>query len=279
MSTTSELDLRHPRLPGAWALGRRRAGLETKLFFRDKDAVGFTFAFPVMLLLLFGTIFSGEIGDSGVDVAQVMVAGILAAGVASVSFVTLAISIALERDNGTLTRLAGTPMPRASYFIGKVGLVLVTTVSEAAILLAVGVALYGLELPTDPGRWFTFAWVFLLGVSACSLLGIAMSGVPRSARSAAAVVNLPFVALEFVSGVFLLYSELPAGLQAVGALFPLKWMAQGFRSVFLPDAFTVVEPSGGWEHGRVALMLAVWTVAGFALCRATFRWNTDRVRP
>jgi ABC-2 type transport system permease protein len=266
------------RLPGAWSLGLRRAVLETKLFFRDRDAVAFTFAFPVMLLVLFGSIFSGEVEGTGVDAAQVMVAGILAAGVASVSFVTLAISIALERENGTLTRLAGTPMPRASYFLGKVGVVLVTTISEAAIVLGVGVVLYDLQLPSDPSRWLTFAWVFILGVSACALLGIAMSCVPRSARSAAAVVNLPFVALEFVSGVFVLYSALPAGLQTVGALFPLKWMAQGFRSVFLPDSFLVVEPAGSWEHPRMALVLGAWTIAGALLCRVTFRWNTERVR-
>jgi ABC-2 type transport system permease protein len=59
----------------------------------------------------------------------------------------------------------------------------------------------------------------------------------------------------------------------VAAIFPLKWMAQGLRSVFLPDALAAVEPAGSWELGRTALVLAAWCVAGLVLCVATFRWQ------
>ena len=71
----------------------------------------------------------------------------------------------------------------------------------------------------------------------CSLIGIAYGTIPRTAKSAAAIVNPPFVILQFISGVWVLDAMLPEPLRALGALFPLKWMAQGFRSVFLPDAF------------------------------------------
>jgi ABC-2 type transport system permease protein len=50
-------------------------------------------------------------------------------------------------------------------------------------------------------------------------------------------------------------------------------MAQGLRSVFLPDALAAQEPAGSWELGRVALVLAVWCVLGLLLCVATFRWQ------
>ncbi|GAA3407329.1 hypothetical protein GCM10018952_00360 [Streptosporangium vulgare] len=64
-----------------------------------------------------------------------------------------------------------------------------------------------------------------------------------------------FMVLQFISGVFYPFHQLPAWMQTTAALFPVKWMAQGFRAVFLPDSFTVVEPAGGWELGRVALVL------------------------
>jgi len=99
------------------------------------------------------------------------------------------------------------------------------------------------------------------------------TSVPRSGKSAPAVVNLPFVALQFISGVWLLFSDVPEGLQRVASVFPLKWMAQGFRSVFLPDAFTIQEPAHSWEHGRTALVLPVWCVVGAVLCGLTFRWR------
>jgi ABC-2 type transport system permease protein len=50
-------------------------------------------------------------------------------------------------------------------------------------------------------------------------------------------------------------------------------MAQGLRSVFLPDALQAQEPAGSWELGRVALVLGLWCVVGLALCVRTFRWQ------
>jgi hypothetical protein len=50
------------------------------------------------------------------------------------------------------------------------------------------------------------------------------------------------------------------------------------RSVFLPDAFTAAEPTGGWEHGRMALILAGWALIGLVLCLRTFRWRTSAWR-
>ena len=160
-----------------------------------------------------------------------------------------------------------------AYLLGKILMVLVSVVAQVAILLVLGTMWLGLELPSDAGRWFTFGWVFVLGVVACSLLGIAISALPRSAKSASAVIQLPYVVLQFISGVFLVYSELPPVLQQIAALFPLKWLTQGLRSVFLPDTFTAVEPAGSWEHGRIALVLIAWLVAGAILCVKTFRWS------
>lgn len=226
----------------------------------------------MILLLIFGTVFSDEIAP-GVSFSQYFVAGMIASGLMLVSFQSLAIAIALERDDGTLKRLEGTPMPRASYFVGKVGLVLATALAQSAILLVFGVAGFGLHLPADPARWFTFGWVALLGVTAGTLLGIAFSSVPRSGRSASAVVSPVVIVLQFISGVFFVYSELPGWMQRVAEVFPLKWMAQGMRSVFLPETFEAQEVSGSWQHGTTALVLAAWTVAGLALCLRTFRWR------
>jgi ABC-2 type transport system permease protein len=179
----------------------------------------------------------------------------------------------MDREDGTLLRLAGTPAPAAAYFIGKAISALVITIAEVAILLAVGRALFGLRLPSDPGRWLTFGWVFLLGVSTCALLGIAISGLVRSARSASAVFTLPYLVLSFISGVYFVFSQLPAGLQQVAALFPLKWMCQGLRAVFLPDSFLAAETAHSWQLGRTALVLGAWLTASLVLCVRTFRWQ------
>lgn len=262
--------------PSTLRVGLRRGSIEIRQFMRERDAVVFTLGFPVGLMVLFASIFSGEIENTGVDMRQVFVAGMIAAGIMSTSFQSLAISIAIERDDGTLKRLAGTPMPRASYFIGKVVLVVVTGVIETVLLLVIGTALFGLDLPSDAQRWLTFGWVSALSLAACSLLGIAMASVPRSGRAASAVVTPPFILLQFISGVYIPFSELPTGLQQIASVFPLKWMCQGLRSVFLPDSFISQEPAGSWEHGTIALVLVAWCIGGVVLCLKTFRWKGRR---
>lgn len=264
-------------LPSVFRVGLARARYELRSFFRTREAVFFTLAFPVMLLILFGAIFDNEEVQPGLKYSQVLLSGIMASGLASVTFVNLAISITVERDGGELKRLAATPMPRTAYFIGKFVQTLTTMILEFALILFVAIVLYGCKLPTSLGRWATFGWVTILGAAACSLLGIAMSSVPKNARGAAAIVNIPFVALQFLSGVFVSFADLSPTLRTFASVFPLKWVAQGYRSVFLPDSFLRIEPGGSWQHAPGAAVLTAWTLIGLVLCVRTFRWvRSDR---
>jgi len=262
------------RLPSLLRQSAVRGLVEIKLFFRERESVVFTFTLPIILLVLFGEIFHGKIGHTGVDFRQYFLAGIIASGLMSATFVNLGVSIAADRDDGTLTRLAGTPLSPVSYFAGKAILAVVVCLLEVAALLAAGVGIFGLHLPSTAGRWLTLAWVLALGAATCSLLGVALSClVKASARSAVAVMNLPYLVLSFISGVYFVFSQLPAGLQQVAAIFPLKWICQGLRSAFLPDTMQVVERAHSWEHGRVALVLGAWLVASLVICIRTFRWQ------
>jgi ABC-2 type transport system permease protein len=62
-------------------------------------------------------------------------------------------------------------------------------------------------------------------------------------------------------------------MQNFAAIFPLKWLTQGMRAVFLPDSFAAQEVAGSWELGKIALILGVWSIAGFFLALKTFRWD------
>ncbi|GAA5009472.1 ABC transporter permease [Streptomyces siamensis] len=267
---------RSDRLPGAWGLGLHRGALEIRQFFRQRDQVVFTFAFPVVFLFLFASIFSDDVRGAGITASQLYVPAMMAAGIMSTSFQSLGISIAIERDEKVLRRLRGTPMPPAAYFLGKIWLVLVTGALETAVLLTVGTTLYDVELPSDAGKWAEFGWIFVLGLTACALLGIAISSVPKSGKSATSVVVLPFLVLQFISGVYISIDTIPDWMLNIGAAFPLKWMCQGLRGVFLPESAKVLEQAGDWEFGRIALVLGAWCVGGLLLCRLTFRWKNRR---
>jgi ABC-2 type transport system permease protein len=225
----------------------------------------------VILLFIFGSAIQGEIAP-GVSFTQYFAAGMIASGIVLSSFQSLAIGIAIERDDGTLKRLRGMPMPPAAYFLGKIGLVLATSVVQFTVLLVVASLFFGLDLPASVGLWVRFAWLFVLGIAAGTVLGISYSSIPRSGRSAAAVVSPVVIVLQFISGIFFVYSALPGWMQNVASVFPLKWLAQGMRSVFLPDSFAAQEPGGSWQLPQAALVLAAWTVFGLILCTRTFRW-------
>jgi ABC-2 type transport system permease protein len=276
VAVRSPAEAERAALPSAWRLGLGRGGIEVKQFFREKMAVAFIFGLPSILLVLLGSIFGSQAATAGVTVGQLFTAGMIAGGIMATSFQYLGISIATERENGMLKRLFGTPMPRTSYFIGKLIQVLICTVAETVLLMAVGMLFYHLHLPTAPGRWWTFTWIFLLGSTACGLLGIAASSVPRSAASAAPVITLPFTVLQFMSGVYVPFSNVPPWMRDVASFFPLKWMAQGLRSVFLPPQAVSLEPAGSWEHGRIAMVLVAWIAGGLVLCITTFRWQSRK---
>jgi ABC-2 type transport system permease protein len=255
--------------------GAARARYEVTGYFRQGDRVFFTFLFPVVMLLIFSVAFSQvTFGPPGTELtaAQFYLPGMIAAGLLLSGLQNMSIDIAMEKSDGTLKRLGGTPLSPLSYFIGKLGQVLVTGILQSAVLILVAVVGFGVQLPTDPGRWLLFAWVFLLGVTTCALLGIALSAVPRSGRSATAVVIPIVLILQFISGVYLAFSTLPEWLQNVASVFPLKWLGQGMRAVFLPDTFEAIETGGSWDLPGIALVCGIWLVAGLVLARVTFRW-------
>ena len=258
------------------AIGWDRTVLELKMYFREKEAVFFSFVFPILLLAMFSVIFSDTFkggSSDNVNAAGFFLPGMVSAGVMLTSFQSMALSVSAERDDGTLKRLRATPIPPVSYFLGKVGLVGITSMAQFALLLAIARVAFGVHLPTDSERWATFAWVFVMGVSCGTVLGVAYSSLATSARSAGALVIAPMLILQFISGVYFAFTDLPDWLKQVASLFPLKWIAQGMRSVFFPDDWQTQEMASTWEHGRTALVIALWLVIGLVLCARTFRWT------
>jgi len=259
-------------LPSTLNLGIRRGNLEIRQFMRQRESVVFTLLFPLILMAIFGSVFKDTIAP-GVTFSQYFVAGMIASGLVNSGFQQLAIVIPMERDFGSLKRLRGTPMPVASYFIGKSILVLASMIIQVILLLAGGVLFFGLNMPTSAGKWITFTWLILLGTASSTALGIAFSAVPKSGRGASAVVSPVVIVLQFFSGVFFIFTQLPSWMQQVAAIFPLKWLTQGMRSVFLPDTFAASEVAKSWETGRTFIILLVWLVVGLYFSIRTFKWE------
>jgi ABC-2 type transport system permease protein len=210
-----------------------------------------------------------------VTFSQYFVAGMIASGLVNTGFQALAITIPMERDVGGLKRLRGTPMPASSYFIGKAILIAVSMIIQIALLFGFGLLFFGVEMPTELSKWLTFTWLVLLGSACSTALGIAFSIVPKSGRGASAVVSPIVIILQFFSGVFFVFTQLPTWMQQLAAIFPLKWLTQGMRSVFLPDSFATQEVAKSWETGRTFLILLLWLVIGIFFSVRKFKWDRD----
>ena len=200
-------------------------------------------------------------------------AGIIAAGILGASLQNMAISIATERSDGTLKSLAGTPMPKSAYFIGKIVQVFAVTVLIIVILLAIGVLVYGVDLPSGArlvhlrlGRR-----AGLGGLHAARHRGVQPGqerpvgvgdGDPDRAGAAVHLRRLlpvqPAARLDADGR-----RALPAEVDGAGPAVGVPAGRPG-RARSRPAA---------WELGRVALVLGIWCVVGLVLCVATFRWQ------
>jgi ABC-2 type transport system permease protein len=118
-----------------------------------------------------------------------------------------------------------------------------------------------------------FVYVLVVSAALGSALGIAMTRLVPNAKAAAPIVQAPFLVLQFISGVFFMWQNIPFWLQAIATIFPLRWMAQGFRYAFLPDWFGEAEYGASWGWQLPVAVLAGWLVLSFVLALVFFRWD------
>ena len=262
-----------PAPPSAARIALARVRLELRLFARERQLVVFTFAYPVLMMVIFSAILGGDERPGDIPFPQYFLAGIAATGIMLVSFQAVGTTIAAEREAGLLARLQVVGTPPAAYFAGKAGQVLVAVVAQLAMLLPVARYGYDVPMPVDLAHWLTFGWVAALGALAGTVLGIAVSALPGSASSVTTGISALALVLQFFSGVFFGFLELPGWMQQLAALFPLKWLTQGMRSAFLPEQAGAFEIAGSWEHGRTVLVLGAWVIIGLVVCTRTFRWR------
>ena len=235
---------------------------QQRLFWRSYEAAFFTFALPIVFLILLGSVYGDE-RIEGVGGSTFLLAGLLGYGVVATAFAGLAISLVVRRESGVLKRVRGTPLPTGVYLGATIASTLVVIALQVAAQLVVGIAVLGAERPAEP---LAFAGALLLGAVAFAALGLAVTGLVRSAEGSSAVVNAIYLPMVFISGVFFSVESLPGFLEAVASVSPLTYLLELLRAVF-------VGGDGVSASSAEVAVLAGWGLVGAVLALRTFRWE------
>jgi ABC-2 type transport system permease protein len=244
---------------------------------RTPRTIIFTALFPLILLVLFNSIFSGGSeetatlpGDLKLSAEAYFTAGIIAYAVALSTFTTLAVSLTTQRENGQLKRYRGTPMPPWTFIAAQIIRASAQALLMTALLLGVGAIAYGVPVP---GSTFpAFVLYVLLGTATMCSLGIALSGFTPNPDAASTIAPFSVVILSFVSGVWIPVEKLSSVPEAIGKIFPLYHLALGLQTTLSPGA------SGtGLELDNV-LVLLIWCAVGIRIASRRFKWEPQAAK-
>jgi ABC-2 type transport system permease protein len=241
-----------------------------KAFWRNPANAFFTFAFPLMFLVIFTALFGGgtqpvagrEIALSTFYVGQIATFSIITA-----TYTNLAINMAFVRDMGILKRVRGTPMAAWSFMVGRIVHAILITLVLVAIVVTFGAVFYDAEVPTTTMP--AFLATIAIGAATFSALGLAITSVIPNADASPAIVNASILPLLFLSGVFIPIQDPNAWYVAVAKVFPVYHFAVAMNSAY----FSV--SGSGFEGGHL-LIVAAWGVAGAIAAILFFSWEPRR---
>jgi ABC-2 type transport system permease protein len=253
----------------ALALTLSQVRYVNKAFWRNPASAFFTFAFPLMFLVIFtallghGTV---AIGPRIINTTTYYVAAMASFAVISACYTNIAISVTFQRDAGVLKRTRGTPLPSAAFLGARMLHALLVAVLLVAITAAFGRAFYSAAIPTG-GSLIRFLIMLLIGAASFCALGFAITSVIPNADASPAIVNATILPLLFLSGIFIPFgNNTPSWVLWLARIFPVKHFADGMQAGFIGAGF----------HWNDVLIVALWGIAGLILAARFFSWEPRR---
>lgn len=239
----------------------RQYRLERRMFWRNPSAAFFNFVLPLILLFLLGAVYNGS--QENLDI---VVPGIAGLSVMTTTFNALAMSLTFLREQGVLKRVRGTPLPSGAYLGGLLASAVTNAAAQVVIVVACGKAFFGVDWPPEPAMLVLFG---VVGVVTFAALGVAFSHVIPNFDSAPAYVNIVFLPVMFISGVFYDENEGPDLMRDVAEALPLTHLVDGLSAAMVTgDAF-------GDVAGDLAFV-ALWGAFALFFAVRGFRWESRR---
>ncbi len=237
-----------------------------KAFWRNPASAFFTFAFPLMFLVIFTSLLGhGKVplGNKMVNISTYYVASMASFAVITACYNNISMSVAFQRDAGVLKRTNGTPLPAVAFLGSRIVHALGTAILLVVITAAFGFFFYSATMPTGV-TLLRFVIALIIGAATFCTLGLAITVVIPNADAAPAIVNATILPLLFLSGIFIPFgNSTPTWILWIARIFPVKHFADNMQAGFLGTTF----------HWTDTLVVAVWGLAGLLIAVRFFSWE------
>ncbi|MEO5629268.1 MAG: ABC transporter permease [Thermomonas sp.] len=170
--------------------------------------------FPTVFYLMFGVVL---VRSEAPGMATYLLASYGTFGVMSPGLFGFGVSLALERDNGLLTLKRALPMPPAAYLLGKMLMAMIAAAVVILMLLVLAVGVAHVALTT--GQAAALLLTGTLGVLPFCALGM-LVGTLIKGQGAPGMLNLVYLPMSFLSGLWVPLQVLPAALQRIAPIWP-----------------------------------------------------------
>lgn len=253
-------------------LAVHQARYDLRAFLRDPRARGFTFAFPVVMLVIFLYLFHGStISDAGqrLSAAGYYVPRLAAMTMVGATLASLTITIVNKRQSGALKRRRATPVPAWVLVAGDAFTTVLSAIAVVAVLIIIGAAFY--HFRTDAAGIGMAVVACIVGGAAFCCMSYALSTFTGSADSVGPAIQLATLPVYVVSGIYIPDSDLPHWLNTVGEVLPVRPLAVALESALVPAT-----NHGSHLDGTGLLIVAAWGLAGLLIAVWRFSWVPHR---
>jgi ABC-2 type transport system permease protein len=209
------------------------------------------------------TVDAEGVAAKSVDYYDFLLPGLVAMGVMNFSITGIAVAVTRFREQRILKRILATPLRPVRFLSAQVLARLVLAVVQSALILAVGVFLFGARI------YGNVTWLFVLTTVANLVflnIGFAIAGRAKNPDAATGVANAVALPMMFLSGVFFPTDTLPSIMQTVVKYLPLTPLIEALRKVSI-DGLSIT------DTGPQLALLGIWIAVSFALAAMRFRFS------
>ncbi len=185
--------------------------------------------FPCLFYVLFGVLLNKSNGDA----ARYLLATYGVFGVMGVGLFAFGVTVAMEREQGFLIYKRALPMPPGAYLFAKMAMAMLFASMISLLLAALAATLGGVELRAS--QWLLLFLVNVIGVMPFAALGLYI-GTLVGGQGAPAVVNMLFLPMAFLSGLWLPLKMLPTWIASIAPVWPSYHHSQIALKVIGMDA-------------------------------------------